>query len=425
MPAPTIDPARAAAHALLWQVHEEQRLLLDVLPRVLGPLDPPVRARAQRLALGSLRWADRSDRALGRFLRMKPWPGVHHAMRLALYEIFVEGAAAHGAVNAAVELARSSERGRGQAGLANGVLRNVVRQGPDAWEKLPLPRLPKWLRKPLIADFGKPAVAAMEEIFAATPPLDLTPKDGDAAGWATRLGGRALPGGTVRIDQPGQVSAMDGFAEGGWWVQDVAAAYPVRALAPAPGMKVLDMCAAPGGKTMQLAAAGAKVTALDISERRMKRVTENLARCDLRAELVIGDALAHEGGPYDAVLLDAPCSATGTIRRHPDLPHAKTGEDFPELFALQARMIDKALSLVKPGGRVVFCTCSLLIDEGEEQVRDAIERHPGLVTEPDALRLPGLDPAWIGPEGGIRLRPDLSGDPGGMDGFYICVLRRP
>ncbi|KAF0676573.1 RsmB/NOP family class I SAM-dependent RNA methyltransferase [Profundibacterium mesophilum] len=425
MPAPTIDPARAAAHALLWQVHSEQRLLLDVMPKVLGPLDPPVRARAQRLALGSLRWADRSDRALGPFLRIKPWPGVHHAMHLALYEVFVEGAAAHGAVNAAVDLARLSERGRGQAGLVNGVLRNVLRQGPEAWEKLPIPRLPKWLRKPLIADFGKPAVAAMEEVFAAAPPLDLTPGDGDGAGWAERLGGRLMPGGSVRIDQPRQVSAMEGFAEGRWWVQDMAAAFPARALGAAPGMRVLDMCAAPGGKTMQLAAAGAQVTALDISERRMQRVAQNLDRCGLSAELVIGDALEHDAEPYDAVLLDAPCTATGTIRRHPDLPHAKTGEDFPDLFALQARMIDKALSLVKPGGRVVFCTCSLLIDEGEEQVRDAMDRHPGLRACPEALDLPGLDPSWIGPEGGARLRPDFAAGIGGMDGFYIVVLQRP
>jgi 16S rRNA (cytosine967-C5)-methyltransferase len=187
---------------------------------------------------------------------------------------------------------------------------------------------------------------------------------------------------------------------------------------------VLDLCAAPGGKTLQLAAAGAVVAALDVSEKRMLRVTENLARTGLAADCVVGDALTYAGGPFDAILLDAPCSATGTIRRHPDLPYAKDGSDFAGLFAVQAAMIDHALTLLKPGGRLVFCTCSLLPDEGEVQVDEALARHPGLHTDRAALDRPGIDPDWITSEGGLRLRPDYWPDLGGMDGFYIACLRR-
>lgn len=419
------DPARAAALKLLGEVLEEDRTLAEAIPRVLTPLAPPERARAQRLATGTLRWLDRSDRALGPFLRMKPWPGIHNILRMALYEIYVDGAAEHGVVSSAVDLAGTLPKGRSQAGLVNGVLRNVLRKGREGWEALPPPRLPKWLRKPLVADFGKDVVAAMERSFAAGAPLDLTVR-GDAADWAQRLGGRVLPTGSVRLEAPGQVSRLEGYADGAWWVQDAAAAVPARILAARPGERVLDMCAAPGGKTLQLAAAGAEVMALDLSAARMERLRENLARCNLPANVVVGNALEHAPAQlYDAVLLDAPCTATGTIRRHPDLPHARSSAGFPEIFALQEQLIDAALALVRPGGRVVFCTCSILIDEGEEQVRDAILRHPALAVLPDALQIPGIDPAWIGSEGGLRLRPDFWPDLGGMDGFYITVFRAP
>lgn len=173
---------------------------------------------------------------------------------------------------------------------------------------------------------------------------------------------------------------------------------------------------------MQLAAAGAQVTALDISEARMARVAANLARTGLQSAIVVGDAMTHQG-QYDAILLDAPCSATGTIRRHPDLPHAKDGSDFGTLIEMQTQMLDHALSLLKPGGRLVYCTCSLLPDEGECQVEEALERHPDLTVDRDALDLAGIDKTWITPEGGLRLRPDFWADQGGMDGFYIACLR--
>ncbi|TRD22249.1 RsmB/NOP family class I SAM-dependent RNA methyltransferase [Palleronia caenipelagi] len=420
-----MDRTRALALRLLCDITEEGRLLPEMAGRRLAPLKPAEKARAQRLVLQTLRWRDRSDRMLGPYLRMKPRAEAMNALRMALAEIFVDGAAPHGVVDETVGIVRAGQEAGAQAGLVNAVLRRAVKQPQSGWDKLPVPRLPKWLRKPLLADYGKAAVAEMEACFANVPPLDLTVRD-DAAGWADRLDGEVLPTGSVRLRKPGQVSALPGFAEGAWWVQDAAAALPVRALAPQAGEKVLDLCAAPGGKTLQLAAAGAAVTALDISETRMARVQENLARCGLSAEVVVGDALSAElpgDGQFDAILLDAPCSATGTIRRHPDLPMAKTGEEFPELFRLQERMIDRALTRLAPGGRLVFCTCSLLIDEGEEQVRDALGRHEGLRVDTEALSLPGIAPEWIGPEG-LRLRPDYWPELGGMDGFFITVLRR-
>ena len=242
---------------------------------------------------------------------------------------------------------------------------------------------------------------------------------------AETLNATVLPTGTLRITGNVQVTALPGYDTGEWWAQDAAAAIPVRVLNPQQGEKVLDLCAAPGGKTMQLAAAGARVTALDISSPRSERIAANLARTGLSARTVTGDAMEFTETGWDAILLDAPCSATGTLRRHPDLPHARDGSEIGDLIALQARMIDHALGLLKPGGRLVFCTCSLIPDEGEVQAEEAIARHPGLTADRAALDLPGLDPAWITEEGGLRLRPDFWPDLGGMDGFYVVVLRRP
>lgn len=414
---------RKVAVDLMGDVLESHRLLSEVLPRRVEGLMPQERARAQRLAVVALRVMDRADRMLGPHLKKMPSTRVMNILRLGVAEICEEGEAAHGVVNACVEIARGNRKTAGMAGLINAVLRKVADEA-EKWQRLPVPRLPKWLRGPLTDDYGKEVVTAMEAAHYAGAPLDLTPK-GDGAALAEVLGGNLLPTGSVRITGPVQVSALPGYNRGDWWVQDAAAAIPARVLDVHPGERVLDLCAAPGGKTMQLAAAGAEVTAVDISSGRMERLGENLLRVGLKANVVTVDALEYEGGPFDAILLDAPCSATGTIRRHPDLPHAKDGGDFPDLFDLQVQLIDRALTQLKPGGRLVYCTCSLLVDEGEEQVRDALARHPGLGIEPGALRLPGIDPGWIGPEGGLRLRPDYWADLGGMDGFYIAVLRKP
>jgi 16S rRNA (cytosine967-C5)-methyltransferase len=413
--------ARRAALALLDAVLVEKRLLSEVLLQRTKDLSPEDRARSQRLVTEALRVIDRCDRMLGPHLAKRPAPHVMNALRLGVFEICAMDEAAHGVVNAYVTLMQERPKSSHFKGLVNAVLRKI--DGEKAkWDALPAPMLPKWLRKPLVADFGKAAVGAMEVAQAKGAPLDLTVKQNPEA-WAEKLGGEVLPTGSVRLSGAVQVTKLDGFEAGEWWVQDAAASLPARILAPEKGARVLDMCAAPGGKTMQLAAMGAQVTALDISESRMSRVQENLTRCGLSAEIAIGDALEYEGADFDAILLDAPCTATGTIRRHPDLPHVKDGSDFPGLFELQEHLIDRALGMLKPGGKLVYCTCSLLIDEGEEQVRDAMERHPDLRLDLDALKIPGIDPEWIGAEG-LRTRPDYWADRGGMDGFFITVLRR-
>lgn len=385
----------------------------------LAGLPPQDRARATRLAATVLRHLERADKVLAPHLRKMPPRAVRNALRLAVVEMAVEGAAPHGAVNAAVEVVRHGHRTEPFVGLTNAVLRKVAAE-ETPFARLPPPRLPQWLRQPLFAVWGRKAVEAIEAVQMAEPPLDLTLKPGAVV---QIDGAELLPTGSLRLAAPGQITALPGYAEGAWWVQDAAAALAARVLDVRAGERVLDLCAAPGGKTMQMAAAGAEVTAVDISGPRLARLRENLNRCGLTATVVTADVLHWTpDAPADAVLLDAPCSATGTIRRHPDLPHVKSEGDLPDLIALQAALIDRAAGFLRPGGRLVFCTCSLLPDEGEGQLDAALSRHPGLAVErPD---LPGVDPAWITATGGLRLRPDYWADRGGMDGFFIARLRR-
>lgn len=414
--------ARAAAVGLLCAVLDEGAMLSDALADPKGVLDglgPSDRARAQRLATVTLRHIEQADRVLAPHLRKAPMDLVMNTLRLAVVEIVVLGAASHGVVNAAVEIVRHGNRTGHMKGLVNAVLRKVA-DAPAPFAKLPPQRMPMWLRKPLVARFGRDVVTAIEAVQSQTPPLDLTPKPGLTVDIP---GAEALPTGSVRLTDPGQISNLPGYAVGDWWVQDAGAALAVPMLGVTAGKKVLDLCAAPGGKTMQLAALGADVTSLDISGPRMAVVAENLARTGLAAKLVVADALNWESdGGFDAILLDAPCSATGTIRRHPDLPFVKDGSELPQLVDLQARLFDRALGLLKPGGRLVYCTCSLLAEEGEDQLAAALTRHPGLMVI--APEVAGVDPAWITPEGALRLRPDYWGDTGGMDGFFmVCVQK--
>lgn len=417
-------PARRTAHLLMMEITCEGRLLPELIAGgALAQLANDDRARAQRLATSALRGLDRADRMLKPYLKKTPPDYVMNALRLGVIEL-CHGEAAHGVVNAYVEIVGRNQNTQNMKGLTNAVLRKIAAEGPAAWEKRAIPLTPGWLRQPLVAAWGRDAVSAMETAHFAGAPLDLTPK-GDSAALAKDLGGTVLPTGSVRLTDAGQVSALPGYAEGQWWVQDAAAAIPVKVLGDVKGLKVLDLCAAPGGKAMQLAASGADVTAIDISDKRMARISENLTRVGLKARTIVSDAFAFEEGGFDAVLLDAPCSATGTIRRHPDLPYAKDGSEFAELIAQQETMLDHALTLLKPGGRLVFCTCSLLPDEGEVQVEEAIARHPGLRTNSKALAITGISTDWITPEGGLRLRPDYWPEMGGMDGFYVCVLTKP
>ena len=410
--------ARQAALALLSGVLGDRLTLAELGEgALLARLPASERARAQRLALDVLRQVEPVDRLLQGFLKREPRLDVLNILRLAVVEL-AGGAAAHGVVNSAVELARGGRHSAAAAGMVNAVLRKVpvgvVLTGA-------VQKMPRWLRQPAVHAYGRDAVAAIEAVQARVPPLDLTLTGGAHPG--VGAGGEVLPTGSLRLSEGGQVSALPGFAEGAWWVQDAAAALAVPMLGDVAGLAVLDLCAAPGGKTMQLAAAGARVTALDMSGSRMARLRDNLARTGLGAELVVADALHWQPEAlFDAVLLDAPCSATGTIRRHPDLQYVKDGSELPGLMALQAQLLDRALGFLKPGGRLVYCTCSLLPDEGEAQLEAALARHPGLSVVRRAL--PGVPDEWFGVLGGLRLRPDYWAERGGMDGFFMVCLTK-
>jgi 16S rRNA (cytosine967-C5)-methyltransferase len=414
--------ARRSAVYLLDMILGEDRLMSELLAAgALDKLPADDRARAQRLAMDTLRGMERADRMLQKHLSKYPPLTVRNVLRVGTIEL-AQGGAAHGVVNAMVELVAMHKKLGHLKGLTNAVLRKIAADGPEAWAALRSPRLPKWLRGPLSEAWGPEAISGIEASHFAGAPLDLTAKK-DPEALAAAVGGVVLPTGSVRVADAGQVTMMPGFAEGDWWVQDAAAALPVKILAPQKGESVLDLCAAPGGKTMQLAAAGAQVTAVDNSGQRMQRLKENLARVHLPAKTIVSDAREIEG-EFDAILLDAPCSATGTIRRHPDLPYAKDGSEFADLIDLQADLIDHAWRSLRPGGRLIFCTCSLLPDEGEVQVDEALERHPDMHVDKDAVLVAGVDPNWATTEGGLRLRPDYWSDLGGMDGFYIASLRK-
>ncbi|MFN6979332.1 MAG: RsmB/NOP family class I SAM-dependent RNA methyltransferase, partial [Gemmobacter sp.] len=417
--------ARAAAARLIAGVIDAQRSLDDQIADPAGPisgLGPADRARAQRLASATLRRIGPAQAVLAPLLRRPPPVALQAILCLAVTELSDRPQDAHGIVAAAVDLARMLAPDAHAEGFVNAVLRRLA-TGADPLDGQPPQRLPGWLRDRLAAAWGGKAVAAMEAAHAAGAPLDLTPhRTAEAGALARVLGAARLPQGSLRLTAPGQVSALPGFAEGAWWVQDAAAAIPARLLAARPGEAVADLCAAPGGKTLQLAAAGARVTAIDLSPGRMARLAENLARCGLEAETVVADARSYAGGPFDAVLLDAPCTATGTIRRHPDLPFVKRPGDVAALAALQAAVIDQAVALTRPGGRMVYCTCSILPEEGEDQARAALARHPGLtLATADAG---GLPKGARRPEGWIRLRPDMWADRGGIDGFFIALFHR-
>lgn len=417
----THPTTRGIAVDLLNQVLGSGRLLSDLNDQYKH-LTHAERARAFRLATQTLRGLESADRLLSRYVKKKPSVGVMNILRLGTVELCL-GGDAHGVVSDLVALAGSDRRSTKLKGLVNAVLRAIAEKDSKSWPDLRPPQLPTWLRSPLTKAWGKGAVTAMERAHFQGAPLDLTaPKDTET--WARELDGQILPNGSVRLQQFGQVSALPGFAEGAWWVQDAAASMPVRALSVAPGERVLDLCAAPGGKTLQMAAAGAAVTALDVSDHRMQRLRENLERTGLHATCIVEDAFSFHAEPFDAILLDAPCSATGTIRRHPDLPYAKKDWNLEDLLILQSRLLDCSIQLLKPNGRLVYCTCSLLPQEGEEQITALLARNSNITIDQEAFDLPGIETGWKTSEGGLRLRPDYWPDLGGMDGFYMACLKR-
>lgn len=416
------DGARTDAARLVRAVIEEGAALDDA--RLPADREPAERARALRLARSVLRHMTRIDAVLGSCLDRTPPAPVRALLRVSVAEMMAEGAPPHAVVNATVATLRKDRRHHRQAAMANAVLRRIASAGQAVWDAAGPPRLPDWIADPLRAAHGPEVLRAIETAHEGGAMLDITPRLGEEAATLARLlDAEPLPGGSLRRRAMAQVSALPGYAEGRWWVQDAAAAVPARALGPVAAQRVLDLCAAPGGKTLQLAAAGARVTALDISAARLARLEQNLARTGLSAEIVVADALAWEPpAQFDAILLDAPCSATGTIRRHPDLPHRRDGGDVAGLAALQAALLRRAAAWLTPGGRLVYATCSLLPAEGEDQIAALCESHSG-------LRLAALTPADFGlpdtaatASGALRLRPDFWEERGGMDGFFIARL---
>jgi 16S rRNA (cytosine967-C5)-methyltransferase len=357
----------------------------------------------------------------------KDVPQVEIALLLGTAQILFLDVPDHASVDLSVRLA-SAPRNARYAGLVNAVLRRMTREGRERIAALdPSLDTPAWLRERWIAHYGAETAASIMAAHQVEPPLDITVKS-DASSWAEKLGGTLLPNGTVRIASAGSVTALPGFTEGAWWVQDVAASIPARILGNVAGLSVADLCAAPGGKTAQLAASGANVVAVDRSEPRMKRLRENLSRLSLTAETVVADASNWNAEPFDAVLLDAPCSATGTIRRHPDIPWQKRLADIAALAGLQTRLLDRAAKLTKPGGLLVYATCSLEPEEGEQQIEAFLARHPEFGRLPiESSELEGFS-KFLLPAGDMRSLPfHVSGADSrlnGCDGFYSARLRR-
>ncbi len=405
------DHTRQAAYTLLDAVLT-RHVSLDVALDTLPAMQARDRAAAHRLAASVLRHAGTLDAVLEPFLRRAPPPPVRQVLRLgAAAALFLE-AAPHAAVGTAVDLAKALGLAP-FAGLVNAVLRRVAAAGPAALEGLDLPRLdtPAWAW----ASWGANAraIATAHQLEA---PLDLSVRPGAA------VPGERLPTGSMRLPAGTAVTGLPGYAEGAFWVQDAAAALPARLLAARPGEAVLDLCAAPGGKTAQLAAAGAAVTAVERAPARLATLRANLARLGLAAELVEADA--NDWRPerqFPAILLDAPCSATGTIRRHPELLHLRRPRDVAACAALQDRLLDSAAALLEPGGRLIYAVCSLQPEEGAARVEAACARL-GLRRAP--LDLPELAEA-VTREGDVKTHPGLWPERGGMDGFFIARLVHP
>jgi 16S rRNA (cytosine967-C5)-methyltransferase len=332
----------------------------------------------------------------------------------------------HAAVDLSVRLAQADRRAARYGGLINAVLRRVA-QNRNTAADTPARDTPDWLFRRWADHYGVETAQAIAQANGHEPALDLTVTS-EADSWAERLHGRTLPTGSVRTLAQGAISLLPGFREGAWWVQDAAASLPARLFGDVRDKAVADLCAAPGGKTAQLALAGAQVTAIDRSPARLDRLRDNMARLHLKADTVAADVLDWQGGPFDAVLLDAPCSATGTIRRHPDIPWLKSEADVAALATAQQRLLDRAVDLLKPGGILVYCVCSLEAEESENQIAALLARNPGTARAPiSAAELAG-HAEFITLVGDLRTLPQHlpDADPrwGGIDGFYAARLTR-
>jgi 16S rRNA (cytosine967-C5)-methyltransferase len=402
----------------------------------LRELDERDRALARRIVATVLRRLGTLRRLIGDLLdRGLPnsSPQVESALLVGAAQILFLDVPQHAAVDLSVRLVQGDPRHARYAGLVNAVMRRIAQAGTRPLAALEPFHLdtPDWLFCRWVTSYGEDTARAITLAHRLEPPLDITVKS-EPDRWAERLGGRKLPTDTIRLAGHGQVSALPGYAEGDWWIQDAAAALPVRLFGDLQGRSVADLCAAPGGKTAQLASAGAMVTAIDRSTSRVARLHENLARTRLQAVTVVANAEDWKPDPptttFDAVLVDAPCTSTGTIRRHPDIPWRKAPSDIVALSALQRRLLARAIDLTRSGGTIVYCTCSLESEEGEDIVSAVIEQDRRLRRKPvTAAEFPFLE-EFITPRGELRTLPCHWPDPdprmSGLDGFFAARLER-
>lgn len=399
-------------------------------------LEPRDRAFARMLTATTLRRQGELEFVLKHFLE-RPLPDD----KGHLWPILLVGAAQlvclqlppHAVVDLGVELARLDRGARRFAKLTNAVLRRVSEQGVALLGTQDAVRLnvPEWLFTRWEATYGTETARRIAEASLREAPLDISVKDRPSAqAWAEHLGGTLLSTGSIRIaEHTGRIEELPGYAEGAWWVQDAAAALVSRAAGAVEGLSVADLCAAPGGKTASLASAGGKVTAVDGSRTRLVRLEENMRRLGLAVDVVCAEvAQWSPGHTFDVVLLDAPCSATGTIRRHPDLMRQKQVQDIARLALLQAGLLAQAATHVRPGGLLLYSTCSLEPEEGAAQVEAFLSANPQFRREPLSADELGAEPGWITPLGDLRTLPfHLSLQPAtlsGLDGFYVARLRR-
>lgn len=420
-------PARAAALDALRRVLDRGQPLDEALDTATRGLEPRERRFVHAIALASLRHKGSIEHLIERYLsRPLPKSGrdAHLALLSGAAQLLFLGSPAHAVVNEQVNLIGERSKFRG---VVNAVLRRFDRDGRRqiADPKTARRDLPGWLAKRWSRRFGQETADRIAETLRHdSVPLDITVKS-DPDDWAQRLGGSRLPTGSIRLAEARAVPDLPGFEAGDWWVQDAAAALPVRLFGDIAGKSFLDGCAAPGGKTAQAAANGAAVTALDRSPKRLKRLSENLSRLGLEAETVASDFREFaDGRTFDAVLLDAPCTATGTLRRHPDIGWLRSESDVEALAAVQTELLDHAADLVAPGGTLVYCTCSLEPEEGEAQIEGFLGRRSGFRREPVDPAALGLPADAVSDAGDLRTLPCHFAEAGGMDGFFAARLVR-
>ena len=405
--------------------------------RALAKLDTRDRALVRRIVGSTLRNLGEIDRIIKGRLN-SPLSGRHsrirNVLRIGVAELVFLETPPHAAVDAAVRVANQYRRGA-LKGLVNAILRRIDRD-KNAGMPITAPEnrgeanTPKWLFDRWNTNFGLETAEAIAVAHLTEAPLDISiSASADAETWAAQLEADILPGGTLRRSGGGRIDELPGFQNGQWWIQDAAAALPARLLGDIAGKEVIDLCAAPGGKTLQLANAGAIVTAVDIASSRLGPLRDNLKRTGLVANVVNADGVTwRPEKPADALLLDAPCSATGTIRRHPDIPRRRKPMDIEAVTDLQQNLLRAAVNMVKPGGVIVFATCSLEPEEGSAQIKALLDSDVPVTLAPlnltDCPELDGLSPAAVTPDGMVRTLPCHWSERGGMDGFFAARLIR-